>query len=36
MGCRASQISELEASLIYRANSRIAKATQENLVSKLN
>jgi hypothetical protein len=31
---RGRQISEFEASLVYRVSSRTARATQRNLVSK--
>jgi hypothetical protein len=34
LGGRGRQISEFEASLVYRMSSRIAKATQRNPVSK--
>ena len=34
LGGRGRQVSEFEASLVYRVNSRIAKATQRNPVSK--
>jgi hypothetical protein len=34
MGGRGRQISELKASLVYRASSRISRATQRNPVSK--
>jgi cation transport ATPase len=34
LGGRDGQISEFEASLVYRVSSRTAKATQRNLVSK--
>jgi hypothetical protein len=34
LGGRGRQISEFEASLVYRVNSRTAKATQRNPVSK--
>jgi hypothetical protein len=34
LGGRSRQISELEASLIYRVSSRTARATQRNPVSK--
>ena len=33
-GGRGRQISEFEASVVYRVNSRIARATQSNPVSK--
>jgi hypothetical protein len=36
LGGRGRQISELEASLVYRVNSRTARATQRNPVSKKN
>jgi hypothetical protein len=32
--CRSTQISEFEASLVYRVSSRIARAIQRNPVSK--
>jgi hypothetical protein len=35
-GGRGRQISEFEASLVYRVRSRTAKATQRNPVSKKN
>jgi hypothetical protein len=34
LGGRGRQISEFEVSLVYRVSSRIARATQRNLVSK--
>jgi hypothetical protein len=34
LGSRGRQISELEASLVYKVSSRIARATQRNPVSK--
>jgi hypothetical protein len=34
LGGRGKQISELEASLVYKVSSRTAKATWRNLVSK--
>jgi hypothetical protein len=34
LGGRGTQISEFEASLVYRVSSRTAKAIQRNLVSK--
>jgi hypothetical protein len=34
MGGRGRQISEFEASLVYRVSSRTARATQKNPVSK--
>jgi hypothetical protein len=34
MGGRGRQISEFEASLVYRVSFRIARATQRNLVLK--
>jgi hypothetical protein len=34
LGIRGRQISEFETSLVYRVNSRTARATQRNLVSK--
>ena len=34
LGGRGRQISELEASLVYKVSSRIARATQRNPVSK--
>jgi hypothetical protein len=34
LGGRGRQISEFEASLVYRVNSRIARATQRDPVSK--
>jgi hypothetical protein len=34
LGVRSRQISEFEASLVYRLNSRTARATQRNPVSK--
>jgi hypothetical protein len=34
LGGRGRQISEFEASLIYRVSSRIARTTQRNPVSK--
>ena len=34
MGGRGRQISEFEASLVYRVSARTAKATQRNPVSK--
>ena len=34
MGGRGRQISEFEASLVYRVSSRTARATQRNPVSK--
>jgi hypothetical protein len=34
LGCRGRQISEFEASLVYRVSSRTARATQRNPVSK--
>jgi hypothetical protein len=34
LGGRGRQISEFEASLVYRVSSRTVKATQRNLVSK--
>jgi hypothetical protein len=34
LGVRGRQISELEASLVYRVNSRTARAIQRNPVSK--
>jgi hypothetical protein len=34
LGGRARQISEFEASLVYRVSSRTARATQRNPVSK--
>jgi hypothetical protein len=34
MGGRGRQISEFEASLVYRVSSRTARAIQRNLVSK--
>jgi hypothetical protein len=36
LGGRGRQISELEASLVYRVSSRIARATQRNPVLKTN
>jgi hypothetical protein len=36
LGGRGRQISEFEASLIYRVSSRTARATQRNPVSKKN
>jgi hypothetical protein len=36
MGGRGRQISEFEASLVYKVSSRIARATQRNPVSKQN
>jgi hypothetical protein len=36
LGGRGRQISEVEASLVYRVNSRTARATQRNPVSKQN
>ena len=34
MGGRGRQVSEFEASLVYRANARTARVTQRNPVSK--
>jgi hypothetical protein len=34
LGCRGRQISEFEASLVYKVSSRTARATQRNPVSK--
>jgi hypothetical protein len=34
LGGRGRQISEFEASLVYRVSSRIARGTQKNPVSK--
>jgi hypothetical protein len=34
LGCRGRQISECEASLVYRVSYRIARVTQGNPVSK--
>jgi hypothetical protein len=34
LGGRGRQISEFEASLVYKVSSRTARATQRNLVSK--
>jgi hypothetical protein len=34
LGDRGRQISEFEASLVYRVSSRIARATQRNPISK--
>ena len=34
LGGRGRQISEFKASMVYRVNSRIARATQKNPVSK--
>jgi hypothetical protein len=34
LGGRGKQISEFEASLVYRVSSRIARATQRNPVSE--
>jgi hypothetical protein len=34
LGGRGKQISELEATLVYRVSSRTARATQRNPVSK--
>jgi hypothetical protein len=34
LGGRGRQISDFEASLVYRVSSRIARATQRNPVSK--
>jgi hypothetical protein len=34
LGGRGRQISEFEASLVYKVSSRIARATQRNPVSK--
>jgi hypothetical protein len=34
LGSRSRQISEFEASLVYRVSSRTARATQRNPVSK--
>jgi hypothetical protein len=34
LGGRGRQISELETSLVYRVNSRTARATQRNPISK--
>jgi hypothetical protein len=36
LGGRGRQISEFEASLVYRESSRIARGTQRNPVSKKN
>jgi hypothetical protein len=36
LGGRGRQISEFEASLVYRVSSRTARATQRNPVSKQN
>jgi hypothetical protein len=36
LGGRGRQISEFEASLVYRVSSRTARATQRNPVSKKN
>jgi hypothetical protein len=36
LGGRDRQISEFKASLVYRVNSRTARATQRNPVSKTN
>jgi hypothetical protein len=36
LGGRGRQISEFEASLVYRVSSRTARATQKNPVSKNN
>jgi hypothetical protein len=36
LGSRGRQISELEASLVYKASTSTARATQRNLVSKQN
>jgi hypothetical protein len=36
LGGRGKQISEFEASLVYRVSSRTARATQRNPVSKTN
>jgi hypothetical protein len=36
LGGRGRQISEFEASLVYRVSSRTARATQRNPVSKTN
>jgi hypothetical protein len=36
LGGRGRQISEFEASLVYRVSSRIARTTQRNPVSKTN
>jgi hypothetical protein len=36
LGSRGRQISEFEASLVYRVSSRTARATQRNPVSKTN
>jgi hypothetical protein len=36
LGDRGSQISEFEASLVYKVRSRAARAIQRNLVSKQN
>jgi hypothetical protein len=36
LGDRGRQISEFEASLVYEVNSRAARATQKNPVSKTN
>jgi hypothetical protein len=36
LGGRGRQISEFKASLVYRVTSRIARATQRNLVLKQN
>jgi hypothetical protein len=34
LGCRDRQVSEFEASLVYKVSSRIARAIQRNPVSK--
>jgi hypothetical protein len=34
LGCRGRQISEIEASLVYRVSSRTARATQRKPASK--
>jgi hypothetical protein len=36
LGGRGKQISKFKASLVYRASSRTARATQRNPVSKTN
>jgi hypothetical protein len=36
LGGRGRQISEFEASLVYKVSSRTARATQRNPVSKTN
>jgi hypothetical protein len=36
LGDRGRRISEFRAGLVYRVSSRIARATQRNLISKTN